>query len=128
MPSGKFSSKHYRQLLFSEAIAQPKVMAAQQTPYSPTTILADPRAIDATDCILQEITAVGLCLEPMDFKITDLSAASASIRTDIACFSEKVADLDQRLTTVEERVGMLPEHDAELRALRVKLTDLEDRS
>ncbi|KAJ1209479.1 hypothetical protein NDU88_004857 [Pleurodeles waltl] len=64
----------------------------------------------------------------MDLKITDLSTASASIRMDIACFSEKVADLDQRLTNIEDHVGMLSEHDVELRTLREKLTDLEDKS
>ncbi|KAJ1195239.1 hypothetical protein NDU88_004520 [Pleurodeles waltl] len=64
----------------------------------------------------------------MDLKISDLSTASASIRTDIACFCEKVTELDKRLTTVEKHVAMLPEHDAELRTLRAKITDLEDRS
>ncbi|KAJ1106215.1 hypothetical protein NDU88_003618 [Pleurodeles waltl] len=128
MPSGKPPGKHFRQLLFSEAIAQPKVLAAQETLSSPTTEPADPRAMDATDCILQGITAVGRRLEAMDLKITDLSAASVSIMTDIDCFSEMVADLDQRLTNVEDHVGMLPEHDAELQTLREKLTDLEDRS
>ncbi|KAJ1171749.1 hypothetical protein NDU88_003607 [Pleurodeles waltl] len=49
-------------------------------------------------------------------------------RLDIACFSEKVADLDQRLTTVEDHNGMLPVHDAELQTLREKITDLEDWS
>ncbi|KAJ1176694.1 hypothetical protein NDU88_001962 [Pleurodeles waltl] len=86
-------------------------------PLQPTTVPADPRALDATDCNLQEITAVGRRLEAMDLKITDLSPASASIRTDIACFSEKVADLDQCLMNVEDHIGMLPEHDAELRTL-----------
>ncbi|KAJ1109767.1 hypothetical protein NDU88_007126 [Pleurodeles waltl] len=84
--------------------------------------------MDATDQILQEITAVERRLEAMDLKIADLSAASVSIRTDRACFSEKVADLDQHLTKVEDHVGTLPEHDAELRSLRERLTDLEDRS
>ncbi|KAJ1136986.1 hypothetical protein NDU88_003399 [Pleurodeles waltl] len=36
--------------------------------------------------------------------------------------------MDQRLTTVEEHVGIMPEHEAELQALRAKLMDLEDRS
>ncbi|KAJ1082144.1 hypothetical protein NDU88_002314 [Pleurodeles waltl] len=117
MPCGKPSVKHSNQLLFSETIAQPKAMAAQQTLSSPTTVPADHRPLDATDRILQEITAVGRRLEAMDLKIMDLSTASASIRTDIACFSEKVADLDQRLTNVEDHIGMLPEHDAELRTL-----------
>ncbi|KAJ1116541.1 hypothetical protein NDU88_004751 [Pleurodeles waltl] len=64
----------------------------------------------------------------MDLEITDLSAASVSNRTDIACFSEKVADLDQCLTNVEDQIGMLPEHDAELQTIGEKLTDPEDRS
>ncbi|KAJ1088971.1 hypothetical protein NDU88_002125 [Pleurodeles waltl] len=71
---------------------------------------------------------VGRRLESMDFKITELSAASASIRTDIACFSEKAADLDQRLSSVEDHIGMLSEHDAELLSRMGKLTELEDRS
>ncbi|KAJ1177005.1 hypothetical protein NDU88_002271 [Pleurodeles waltl] len=64
----------------------------------------------------------------MDLKITELSAASASIRTDIACLSEKVADRDQRLSSVEDHIGMLPVHNAELQTLRGKIADLEDRS
>ncbi|KAJ1089028.1 hypothetical protein NDU88_002181 [Pleurodeles waltl] len=48
--------------------------------------------------------------------------------SDIACFSEKVADLDQRLTIVEDHIGMLLEHNAELQTLQEKITDLEDRS
>ncbi|KAJ1180920.1 hypothetical protein NDU88_006131 [Pleurodeles waltl] len=71
---------------------------------------------------------VGRRLEAMDLKITELSAASASIRTDIACFSKKAADLDQRLSSVEDHIGMLSEHDAELLCLRGKLTDVEDQS
>ncbi|KAJ1164428.1 hypothetical protein NDU88_004867 [Pleurodeles waltl] len=128
MPSGKASGKHSRQLLFSEAIAQPKVMAAQQTLSRSATVPAEPRTLDAIDRILQENTAVGRCLETIDLKITELSASSASIRSDIACFSEKVADLDQRLTTVEDHIRMLPEHDAELHTLLEKIADLEDRS
>ncbi|KAJ1190489.1 hypothetical protein NDU88_007227 [Pleurodeles waltl] len=64
----------------------------------------------------------------MDLKISDLSTASASIRTDIACFRGKVMDLDQCLMTVEEHVVMLLEHNAELQSLPAKITDLEDRS
>ncbi|KAJ1088165.1 hypothetical protein NDU88_001324 [Pleurodeles waltl] len=108
MPCGKLSGKHSRQLLFSEAIAQPKVMAAQQALASPATAPAESRTLDATDRILQEITVVERHLEVMDLKITDLSAASASIRMDIDSFSEKVADLDQCLTTGEDHIGMLP--------------------
>ncbi|KAJ1188983.1 hypothetical protein NDU88_005737 [Pleurodeles waltl] len=128
MPSGKPFSKHSRQLLFSEAIAQPKIMVAQQSSSNPAPVSADSRPLDASDRILQEITAVGRCLEAMDLKITELSAASASIRKDMVCFSEKVTDLDQCFSTLEDHIGMLPEHDAELLSLRGKITDLEDRS
>ncbi|KAJ1202194.1 hypothetical protein NDU88_005995 [Pleurodeles waltl] len=89
---------------------------------------ADPRAVDALYRIFQEITAVGRCLEAMDLKISDLSMAFSSIRMDIACFREKVTDLDQCLTTVEEHIKMVPEHDAELRTMHAKITDLVDRS
>ncbi|KAJ1204009.1 hypothetical protein NDU88_007790 [Pleurodeles waltl] len=92
-------------------------MATQPVLPSPVALPADPRAVDATYHILQEITAVGWRLEAMDIKISDLSMTSASIRMDRACFSEKVTDLDQRLTTVEEHVVMVLEHDAELRTL-----------
>ncbi|KAJ1137137.1 hypothetical protein NDU88_003550 [Pleurodeles waltl] len=78
-----------------QALPPIALLRGQLTLSSPMTVLADPRAIDATYRILQEITAVGRRLETRDLKITDLSAASVSIRTDIACFSEKVADLDQ---------------------------------
>ncbi|KAJ1151303.1 hypothetical protein NDU88_004086 [Pleurodeles waltl] len=128
MPNGKSSGKHSHQLLFSEAIAQLKIMAMQSALSSPVTLLADLRAVDATDRILQKITAVGWRLEAIDLKISDLSTASASIRTDIACFSEKVTGIDRCLTTVEEHVMMVPDHDAELQTLRAKITDLEDRS
>ncbi|KAJ1211084.1 hypothetical protein NDU88_006446 [Pleurodeles waltl] len=103
-------------------------MTTQPTLSSPVALPAEPRATDATDHILQEITAVGWCLEAMDLKNSDLSTASASIRTDIVCFREKITDLYRRLTSVEDYVRMVPEHDAELRTLRAKITDFKDRS
>ncbi|KAJ1182088.1 hypothetical protein NDU88_007283 [Pleurodeles waltl] len=84
-----------------------------------------PCPIDATECILQEITAVGHRLEAMDMKITDLSTAYTSIRADIASFLDKVTDC---LTTVKGQLAILPERDSELQFLRAKITDLEDRS
>ncbi|KAJ1190706.1 hypothetical protein NDU88_000028 [Pleurodeles waltl] len=75
MPNGKPSGKHSHQLLFSEAIAQPKIMVALLAPPCPTALPADPRTIEATDRILQEITAVVLRLEAMDLKISDLSVS-----------------------------------------------------
>ncbi|KAJ1135855.1 hypothetical protein NDU88_002284 [Pleurodeles waltl] len=103
-------------------------MAVQTAPSSPTTSPADTCTMEATDRILQEITAVGCCLEAMDSKILDLTVASTSIRADIAGFQEKVTDLDRRLTTVEDHVASLPDQEAELWSLRAKVIDLEDRS
>ncbi|KAJ1118152.1 hypothetical protein NDU88_006347 [Pleurodeles waltl] len=62
----------------------------------------------------------------MDVRISDLSAASTSIRADIAHF--QVTDLDQRLTTVEDHIAAMPVRDTEMQFLRAKITDLEDRS
>ncbi|KAJ1152769.1 hypothetical protein NDU88_005544 [Pleurodeles waltl] len=128
MPSGKSSDKHFCQLLFSVAIAQPKPLAAQATLPCPTTSLADARTVNATDRILQEITSVGRRLEAMVLKIADLSAASTSIWADIACFQVTITDLDQHLMTVEDHIAALPEWDTEMQSLRAKITDLEDRS
>ncbi|KAJ1192565.1 hypothetical protein NDU88_001872 [Pleurodeles waltl] len=128
MPNGKSSGKHSRQLLFSEAIAQPKTMAAQTTPLCPAPSLADPSTLEATDPILQEIASVGRRLEAMDLKITDLTVASSSIHADIAGFRETANALDQCITAVEDQVAVLPDLEVELRSLRAKITDLEDRS
>ncbi|KAJ1107962.1 hypothetical protein NDU88_005347 [Pleurodeles waltl] len=103
-------------------------MAAPATPPSSAAQPANPRPADATDRILQEITAVGQHLEAMDLKISDLSAASTSIRADIAHFQVTVTDLDQHLTTVKDHIAALPVRDAEMQSLWVKITDLEDRS
>ncbi|KAJ1127849.1 hypothetical protein NDU88_006242 [Pleurodeles waltl] len=128
MPNRKSSGKHSRQLMFSETIAQPKTMAAQATPLCPTPSPADPSTLEATDRILQEIASVGRRLEAMDLKITDLTVASISIHADIAGFRETANALDQRLTSVEDQVAVLPDQEAELRSLRAKIADLEDRS
>ncbi|KAJ1191049.1 hypothetical protein NDU88_000366 [Pleurodeles waltl] len=128
MPGAKPSGKHSLQLLFSEAIALPKPMASQTIPSSFAAPLADPRSADATEHILQEITAVGRRLEAMDSKISDLSRASTAIRAGIAPFQVTVTDLDHRLTTVEDRLAMLPEQNTELQFPRAKIMDLEDMS
>ncbi|KAJ1193153.1 hypothetical protein NDU88_002458 [Pleurodeles waltl] len=128
MPNGKSSAKNSRQLLFSEAITQPKTMVEQTAPPCPTPSPADPPTLEATDRILQEIASVGRRLEAMDLKRTDLIVASSSIRADIAGFRETANALDQRLTAVEDQVAALPDQEAELRSLRAKITDLEDRS
>ncbi|KAJ1165495.1 hypothetical protein NDU88_005922 [Pleurodeles waltl] len=128
MPNGKSFGKHSRQLLFSEAIAHPKMMATQTAPPCSTSLPADLPALEVTDRILQEIAAVGCRLEAMDSKITDLTVAFSSIQADIAGFRETVHDLDQCLTTVEGQVASLPDQEAELRSLRAKVIDLEDRS
>ncbi|KAJ1100551.1 hypothetical protein NDU88_005633 [Pleurodeles waltl] len=128
MPGGKSSGRHCHQLLFSEAIATPRPMAAPVTPPSSAVQLADPRPSDATDRILQEITAVGRRLEAMDLKISDLSAASTSIWADIARFQVTVTDLDQCLTTIEDHIVALPVWGAEIQSLWAKITHLEDRT
>ncbi|KAJ1114989.1 hypothetical protein NDU88_003218 [Pleurodeles waltl] len=84
--------------------------------------------LEATDRILQEIATVGCRLEEMDAKISDLTVASTSIQADIVGFWETVTDLDQRLSTVEDWFAVLPDQKAELRSLRAKVTDPEDRS
>ncbi|KAJ1157040.1 hypothetical protein NDU88_009755 [Pleurodeles waltl] len=115
MPKGKSSSKHSSQLLFSEAIAQLKPMAAHTAPPSSASSPADPHVLEAEDRILLEIAAVGRRLEVMDSKISDKTVASSSIRADIAGFQETLYDLD--LTNMEGQVAALPDHEAELRFL-----------
>ncbi|KAJ1090132.1 hypothetical protein NDU88_003269 [Pleurodeles waltl] len=128
MPRLKSSGKHSRQLLFSEAIAQPKIMPAQSAPPCPISLPAEFHSMEATDRILQEIATVVHRLEAMDAKISDLTVASTSKRADIASFLETATDLDQRLTTVEDQVAALPNQETELRSLRAKVIDLEDMS
>ncbi|KAJ1186127.1 hypothetical protein NDU88_002910 [Pleurodeles waltl] len=128
MPNDKTASKHCRQLLFSEAIAQPKAMTAQTASQGHTSPPVDQPALHATDRILQEIASVGRRLEAMDLKITDLTLASSSIRADIAGFRETANNLDQRLLAVEDHISTTPDQEEELKSLRAKLTELEDRS
>ncbi|KAJ1162342.1 hypothetical protein NDU88_002810 [Pleurodeles waltl] len=64
----------------------------------------------------------------MDLKITDLTVASSAISADIAGFRETGNALDQQLTAVEDQVATLPDQETELRSLRAKDTNLEDRS
>ncbi|KAJ1116720.1 hypothetical protein NDU88_004926 [Pleurodeles waltl] len=128
MPNDKTVSKHSRQLLFSEAIAQPKTMAAQTAPQGHASPPVDQPSLEAADHILQEIASFGRRLEVMDLKMTDLTLASSSIRADIAGFRETVTNLDQRLSAVEDHVEAISDQEEELWSLRTKLTDLEDRS
>ncbi|KAJ1125965.1 hypothetical protein NDU88_004378 [Pleurodeles waltl] len=92
----------------------------------PLTCCSPP--LEATDRILQEIAAVGCHLETLDSRISELTVASSSIRADIAGFREAVHNLDQGLTIVKDHVAVLPGQEAELRSLRAKVIDLEDRS
>ncbi|KAJ1192952.1 hypothetical protein NDU88_002258 [Pleurodeles waltl] len=92
------------------------------------TTPSDSRSTDATNHILQAITAVGRHLEAMVLKISDLSTAFTSIRADIARFHVTVTDLDQPLMTVEYRIAPMPVQDTEIQHLQAKITDLEDRS
>ncbi|KAJ1124545.1 hypothetical protein NDU88_002996 [Pleurodeles waltl] len=109
MPNGKSPGKHSRQLLFSEAIAQPKPMASPKIHPCSMTPPAIPRSADAREHILQEITDVGRRLEAMDLKISDRSAASTFTWANIACFQVTVTDLYHPLTTIEDRLAILPE-------------------
>ncbi|KAJ1177777.1 hypothetical protein NDU88_003029 [Pleurodeles waltl] len=84
--------------------------------------------METADRILMEITTVGRRLEAMDSKISDLTVASTSIQAEIAGFRETVHDLDRCLMTVEDQVVALPDQEAELRSLRAKIINLEDRS
>ncbi|KAJ1092839.1 hypothetical protein NDU88_005949 [Pleurodeles waltl] len=111
MPNDKTASKHSRQLLFSEAIAQPKAMTAQTAPQGHTSPPVDQPTLDATDRILQEIASVGRRLEAMDLKITDLTLASSSIRADIAGFRETANNLDQRLSVVDDHIAATPDQE-----------------
>ncbi|KAJ1178354.1 hypothetical protein NDU88_003600 [Pleurodeles waltl] len=61
-------------------------------------------------------------------EITDLTITSSSIRADIAAFKDTADALDQRLTAVEDQMAALPDQETELRSLRAKVTDLEDRN
>ncbi|KAJ1082606.1 hypothetical protein NDU88_002771 [Pleurodeles waltl] len=88
----------------------------------------DPPALEATECILQEIASMGRRLEAMDLKITDLTITSSSIRAAIAGFKDTADALDQRLTAVEDQMAALPYQETELRSLQAKVNDLEDRS
>ncbi|KAJ1188858.1 hypothetical protein NDU88_005615 [Pleurodeles waltl] len=128
MARGKSSGKHSSQLLFSEAITQPKIMASQAAPTCPPALPAYFHFTEAMDRILQENAAVGRHLEAMDAKSSDLTVASTSIWADIAGFRETATDLDRRFTTVEDQVAALPNQQSELRSLQAKVTDLEDRS
>ncbi|KAJ1162018.1 hypothetical protein NDU88_002497 [Pleurodeles waltl] len=126
MPNGKLSGKPSRRLLFSEAITQSKPTTTQMATPGPMPTPTDPFAQEATERILQEIASVGRCLKAMDQKIMDLTIASSSIRADIAGFKDTADALDQRLTMVEDQ--MATDLEMELRSLRAKVTDLEDRS
>ncbi|KAJ1182106.1 hypothetical protein NDU88_007301 [Pleurodeles waltl] len=99
-------------------------MAAQTAPPCLASSPAESHLMEVTDRILQEIAPVGHRLEAMDSKISDLTVASTSIRADIAGFRQTASDLDQHLTTVEDRVAALPDQ----KTLQTKVTDLEDRS
>ncbi|KAJ1206816.1 hypothetical protein NDU88_002213 [Pleurodeles waltl] len=69
---------------------------------------ADSRLEDDMERFIQEIAAVGCHLDAMESKITDLSAASISIRADIASFQDMVTDLNHYLTNVEGQLATLP--------------------
>ncbi|KAJ1194536.1 hypothetical protein NDU88_003824 [Pleurodeles waltl] len=114
--AGKSSGKSTGQLLFSEAVSQPQPIssATPTVDHSCTITPETPSPDTAMESILQEISAVGRCLEAMDSKITDLSTDSKSFRADIAGFHDKVTDLDHCLHTVETKMASLLDHEPEL--------------
>ncbi|KAJ1191341.1 hypothetical protein NDU88_000657 [Pleurodeles waltl] len=87
-------------------------MAAHVTPPTSAAEPADFHSADATDHILQEITAVGQRLEAMDLQISDLSVASTSIWADLARFevTTKVTDLEDRSRRDNVRFLGIREH------------------
>ncbi|KAJ1089094.1 hypothetical protein NDU88_002247 [Pleurodeles waltl] len=87
---------------------------------SSTDAPEDSRPDTAMECVLQEISAVGRCLEAMNSKITDRSADSKSTRVDVAGFQDKVTDLDHCLHTVKSSIAALPDDQAELQFLQHK--------
>ncbi|KAJ1188677.1 hypothetical protein NDU88_005436 [Pleurodeles waltl] len=56
-----------------------------------------------------------------------MTVASTSILADSAGFQETATDLDRRLTTVQDQVAALLNQVTDLRSLRAKAIDLEDR-
>ncbi|KAJ1116787.1 hypothetical protein NDU88_004993 [Pleurodeles waltl] len=80
------------------------------------------------DRILQEISAVGRKFEGMDSMMASLMEDTKSMRLDIAGFQSRVTAQEQRLTTVESQVALVPDRDQKLLYLRSKVIDLEDRS
>ncbi|KAJ1151517.1 hypothetical protein NDU88_004297 [Pleurodeles waltl] len=67
-------------------------------------------------------------LGPIHTSLLDFTVASSSIHADIAGFRDTANALDQHLIAVEDQEAVLPDQEAELRALRAKITNLEDRS
>ncbi|KAJ1137762.1 hypothetical protein NDU88_004159 [Pleurodeles waltl] len=72
--------------------------------------------------------AVSGRLEGMDSNISALTAKTKSIHSDFAGFQNHMVGLETRITLAEDRLNMLPDRDQELRYLRSKVIDLEDRS
>ncbi|KAJ1163847.1 hypothetical protein NDU88_004299 [Pleurodeles waltl] len=124
----KGKGKPARPLLFSEALRQQKHSSAEDPPPLLCTNMADDTQGATMDRILQEISAVSSKLEGMDNAMVELTAATRSMRLDIACFQSQISGLNQRVATVETQVASWTDRDLELLHLRSKLTDLEDRS
>ncbi|KAJ1195798.1 hypothetical protein NDU88_005066 [Pleurodeles waltl] len=125
---GKTLCKPTRQLLFSEALRQQKPPPAEvPLPSLPSSMAGDTQ-VATMDRILQEISAVSRKLEGMDSAMVALTKETRSMGLDIAGFQSQISGLDQRVATVETQVASWTDKDQELRHLRSRLTDLEDRS
>ncbi|KAJ1100375.1 hypothetical protein NDU88_005461 [Pleurodeles waltl] len=123
MPGGRLSHKNsgklVRQLLFSEALLQmkgPPLLRRRHSHLPHTTVWNvssrkfPQLAIDWRGWIVQWFH--GLRKRNME----------------IASFQTRVLGLEQRVSTVEAHTSSFQDRDQELRCLRSKLTDLEDRS
>ncbi|KAJ1192761.1 hypothetical protein NDU88_002067 [Pleurodeles waltl] len=80
----------------------------------------------AMEHTLQEITAVGLRKERLDSNISALAAETKSIRLDIVSFQNRVTDSEQRITTVEGCLNVMPDGDQELLFLHSKCLNRGD--
>ncbi|KAJ1115304.1 hypothetical protein NDU88_003530 [Pleurodeles waltl] len=118
--SNKNSGKPARQLLFSEALLQSKVLPPAPAVLPPTRhhVMVGSALESTMDRILQEISAVARRLEWLDSAMISWTADTKS----------RILGIEQRVTTIETQVASSQDRDQELLFLRSKMTDFEDRS
>ncbi|KAJ1202855.1 hypothetical protein NDU88_006650 [Pleurodeles waltl] len=137
MPGGKTghksTGKPARQLLFSEALQHKHYTSPIVGPHTSsiptqTPMMSDKEQSTTMDRILQEITAVSRLIEGMYASISSLTLETKSMQSDIAGIQRRVAGLEQRMGTLETHMSTVQDRDQDLLYLRIKITDLEDRS